>query len=111
MVTGLRGLCRCHPVLAAAPNAHFYAGKLLNGSSPDQRASLVPGLPPLVFVDVRGQHQGSSTSGSIANHAEAATVVAALCQLSAAGISSSAMGVICFFRAQVLANMQLVGLA
>ena len=82
-------------------NQQFYGGKLLDGCAAEQRPALVQGLAPLAFVDVRGQQQGSS-GGSLANQAEAATVVAAVLQLAGAGIPPSTIGVICFFRAQVL---------
>ena len=50
-------LLRCHPDIAAVPNAQFYGGRLIDGCSSEQRASLLPGLPSLVFLDVRGQEQ------------------------------------------------------
>ena len=101
--------CRCHPDLAALPNKWFYDGRLVNGCTPNERASLVPGLRALVYVEVRGQQQQGS-GGSLSNHAEATAVVAALGQLSDAGISSAAMGVICFYRAQVVIKSSILSL-
>lgn len=55
---------RCHPDIAAVPNAQFYGGRLIDGCSREQRASLLPGLPSLVFLDVRGQEQyGAGAAG------------------------------------------------
>lgn len=51
---------RCHPDIAAVPNAQFYGGRLIDGCTREQRASLLPGLPSLVFLDVRGQEQYSA---------------------------------------------------
>lgn len=51
----LRRQYRCHPDISAVPNAHFYGGRLLDGCTRDQRASLLPGLPSAAFLDVRGQ--------------------------------------------------------
>lgn len=48
---------RCHPDISAVPNAQFYGGRLLDGCTREQRASLLPGLPSLAFLDVRGQEQ------------------------------------------------------
>lgn len=89
-------------MLAAVPNLHFYNSQLLNGTSAEQRPALTPNLPPLVFVDVRGQQQGMH--GSLANLAEASTVASALVQLSPC-IGSHSLGVICFYRAQVNAEL------
>ncbi len=42
------------------PNAQFYGGRLIDGCTREQRASLLPGLPSLVLLDVRGQEQYSA---------------------------------------------------
>ncbi|KAL4457552.1 hypothetical protein ABPG75_012417 [Micractinium tetrahymenae] len=96
----LRRQYRCHPDISAVPNSHFYGGRLVDGCSAEQRASLLPGLPSLAFLDVRGQEQyGAGRSAS--NQAEAEAVVAAVERLAAAGVALGQIGVICFFRAQV----------
>ena len=48
----LRRQYRCHPALSAIPNRLFYGGQLLDGCTAAQRAPLVPGLPPLCFINV-----------------------------------------------------------
>ena len=40
-----------------------------------QRGPLLPGLPPLLCLDVRGSQQYASGSGSASNQAEARAVV------------------------------------
>jgi hypothetical protein len=49
---------RCHPAIAAVPNAAFYGGRLRDGVSPEQRAPLMPalaGLPPVSWVELPGE--------------------------------------------------------
>ena len=51
----LRTQYRCHPDLSAAPNTHFYGARLIDGCSPESRASLLgEGVPPLIFCDNSG---------------------------------------------------------
>jgi hypothetical protein len=96
----LRQQYRCHPALSAIPNAQFYQGRLLDGCTAEQRPSLVPGLPPAVFVDVRdGREQ--YVNRSTANSAEAHAVVRVLEKAIGAGVDPARIGVICFYRAQV----------
>ena len=68
---------RCHPDLSAVPNAAFYGGRLRDGVSAAQRRPLLPGLPPLVFLDVRGREAAGVGSRSACNRAEAAAVARA----------------------------------
>jgi len=96
----LRQQYRCHPALSAIPNAQFYQGRLLDGCTKEQRPSLLPGLPPAVFVDVRdGREQ--YVMRSTANSSEAHAVVRVVEKAIAAGVDPSGVGVICFYRAQV----------
>jgi AAA domain/Protein of unknown function (DUF2439) len=96
----LRQQYRCHPALSAIPNAQFYQGRLLNGCTAAQRPSLLPGLPPAVFVDVRdGREQ--YVMRSTANNSEANAVVRVVEKAIAAGVDPAKVGVICFYRAQV----------
>ena len=96
----LRQQYRCHPALSAIPNAQFYQGRLLDGCTKQQRPSLLPGLPPSVFVDVRdGREQ--YVMRSTANSSEAYAVVRVVEKAIAAGVDPSKVGVICFYRAQV----------
>lgn len=67
--------CRCHPAIAAVSNHSFYGGRLLDGCTLTQRGPLLPGLPPLLCLDVRGSQQYASGSGSASNQAEARAVV------------------------------------
>ena len=59
------------------PNAAFYGGRLQDGVAAAQRAALLPGLPPLVFADVRGREEASAGSRSAFNRAEAAATAQA----------------------------------
>ena len=68
-------LCRCHPSIAAVSNHSFYGGRLLDGCTAADRGPLLPGLPPLLCLDVRGSQQYASGSGSASNQAEARAVV------------------------------------
>ncbi|KAG7669212.1 hypothetical protein Ndes2526B_g05511 [Nannochloris sp. 'desiccata'] len=96
----LRQQYRCHPALSAIPNAQFYQGRLLDGCTKQQRPSLLPGLPPAVFVDVRdGREQ--YVMRSTANSAEAHAVVRVVEKAIDAGVDPSKIGVICFYKAQV----------
>ena len=69
--------CRCHPEIAAIANAHFYGSRLLDGCGAAARAPLLPGLPPLLALDTRGQAEYSGGSHSASNRAEARVVVKA----------------------------------
>ena len=98
----LRRQYRCHPLISAVPNAHFYDGALLDGCSAEARPSLLPGLPPVVFVDVRGQEERSSMR-STSNPQEAQAVARVLEKALHGGVAPGNCGVICFYRAQVAA--------
>ena len=91
---------RCHPSLSSIPNNLFYQSRLIDGCSPADRKSLFPGLPSVVAVDVKGVEK-YLMGRSIANLAEAASVVRVLRQAVGAGIAPARIGVICFFKAQV----------
>ena len=67
--------CRCHPSIAAISNHSFYGGRLLDGCTAADRAPLLPGLPPVLCLDVRGSQQFAGGSGSASNQAEAHAVV------------------------------------
>lgn len=104
----LRTQYRCHPAISAAPNAHFYAGRLHDGVTVDDRAPLVEGLGPVLVVDVRLRRGGHpSVQGPAAGRAGApnpleAEVVAKLCQtFVGAGVAPTDIGVIATYRAQV----------
>jgi hypothetical protein len=63
----IAGVARsCHPALSAIPNRCVYGGRLRDGVTAAQRGPLLPGLPPLAFVDVAGgvaqRGQGGSSS-------------------------------------------------
>ena len=95
----LRRQYRCHPSISAVPNTFYYDGRLLDGCTPEQRPSLLPGLPPVVFVDVRGQEQRNMRS--TCNPQEAQAVLRVVERALAAGICPGRCGIICFYRAQV----------
>jgi superfamily I DNA and/or RNA helicase len=94
----LRRQYRCAPDIAAVPNRLFYGGRLLDGCTPAQRASLIPGVPCVAVVDVRGAEQRAGRSTS--NPQEAAAAVAAVERVLRAGVAPGRCGVICFYRAQ-----------
>lgn len=95
----LRRQYRCHPSISAVPNTFYYDGRLLDGCTPEERPSLLPGLPPVVFVDIRGQEQRNMRSTS--NPQEAQAVLRVVERALAAGVSPRQCGIICFYRAQV----------
>ena len=64
---------RCHPALSAIPNAAFYGGKLQNGCTALDRAPVLRGLPPLLFVEGGGQVQ--MEGGSSYNRTEVCACV------------------------------------
>ena len=99
----LRRQYRCHPDISAVPNQHFYSGRLVDGCAAAARASLLPGLPSLVWLDVRGQeaYGGGPGGRSASNQQEAAAVVEVVRRLAQVGVSLRQVGVICLFRAQV----------
>ncbi len=74
-MSSLLRCCRCHPSIAAISNHSFYGGRLLDGCTAADRAPLLPGLPPVLCVDVRGSQQFAGGSGSASNQAEAQAVV------------------------------------
>jgi superfamily I DNA and/or RNA helicase len=99
----LRRQYRCHPDVAAIANAAFYGGRLLDGVAAADRAALVPGLPPVAAVDVRGEESRGGGGGSRANAAEAEAAAAVVALALAAGVPPARVGVICFYRAQAYA--------
>ncbi|KAK2076177.1 hypothetical protein QBZ16_001109 [Prototheca wickerhamii] len=97
----LRRQYRCHPDISRIPNDCFYGGRLLDGCTAQQRASLFQErLAPVVWVDPGGQEEGAA--GSVRNRREAEAIrniVGTL--LSSGSVTRSQIGIICFFRAQV----------
>jgi hypothetical protein len=122
----LRRQYRCHPAISAVSNTLFYGLRLVDGIDAAQRPPLVPGLPPLCFVDVpdgRAHRAGGGSSGSgpdtnggggggsggsLGNRTEAAVVGAIVQRLLAAGIPAGDIGVITLFRFQASLLRQLV---
>ncbi|GLC60082.1 hypothetical protein PLESTB_001571200 [Pleodorina starrii] len=94
---------RCHPLLSGIANAAFYGGRLRDGCAASDRSPLLPGLPTLLFVEVAGQAQVDGATRSSYNMAEAHTVARAVAALLECGVEAEAVGVICFYRAQVAA--------
>ncbi len=112
---------RCHPTIAEIVNQCFYGGRLLHGCTAEQRPPLVEGLPPLLWLDVQGQEQGSggvlggggggggntstthtSAGGSLSNSQEAAVVGQLLRILvGVAGLDVGQCGVIACYKRQV----------
>lgn len=92
-------LRRCHPDIAAVANAHFYGGRLLDGCAAADRPALLPGLPPVLGIDTRGQQDYAGGSHSSSNRAEARAVVKA-CSLPRAAAARHP----CHARARVPAH-------
>jgi superfamily I DNA and/or RNA helicase len=103
-----RHVARCHPDISDVCNRHFYDNRLEDGVGPDQRPSLVPGMPHAVaVVDVQGQEQYRGRS--IYNDAEARAVGLLIRNLLQAGVAPGDIGVIAFYRAHVEALKRCVG--
>lgn len=85
-------------------NACFYGGRLKHGCSPEQRVPLLPGLPPLLWLDAMGQEQGTAGRGrgSLCNPQEA-TAIARLLRavVQEGGVAPDRCGVIACYRRQV----------
>ena len=92
---------RCHPQIASLASALFYGGRLGSGVSAADRPALLPGLPPLAFVDCRGREERAAWGGSVFNQKEAREVVRLARLLVAHGLPGTEVGIICLFRAQV----------
>lgn len=103
---------RCHPVIANIANVSFYGNRLRHGCTAEQRAPLLPGLPPLMWLDVLGQEQGSSgrVAGSLCNPQEA-TATARLLRtiVQEGGVAPARCGVIACYRRQVSTIQQALG--
>ncbi|KFM27096.1 Uncharacterized protein C4orf21 [Auxenochlorella protothecoides] len=98
----LRRQYRCHPVISQIPNRCFYGGQLLDGCSASQRGPVLPGLPPRLWIDPRGGESGGERGArSVTNRREADVICSMVQQLLGHGVPPSAIGIICFFRAQV----------
>eukprot|EP00731_Ephydatia_muelleri_P005685 Em0002g1861a len=119
----LRTQYRCHPRLSAIPNrwvepvgvacggphvrsihmlvcSLFYEGQLEDGVSHQDRLPLLPSLPTLCFLASNGR-EACAQDGSYYNSQEAQDVVSVISGLLEAGITSSNIGVITLYRAQV----------
>lgn len=96
----LRTQYRCHPRLSAIPNSLFYKGQLEDGVSESDRNPLLPSLPTLCFVTSNG-HEACAQDGSYYNSQEAHDVISVIRVLLERGISSSDIGVITLYRAQM----------
>ena len=84
---------RCHPRLTIVPNAMWYGNRLCDGVTEEQRPPLLPGLAPLVFIDLPPHLNGQSVLPSVA-----CRVVR---ELVSGGVPADDVGIICFLRAVV----------
>lgn len=78
----LRTQYRCHPAISAIASKLFYEGRLLDGVSEEDRAPLVPGLPPVVLCHAERGKEEADNFGSFFNSQEAlavASLVKILC--------------------------------
>lgn len=105
----LRTQYRCHPYIAALANKNYYSNKLLDGILPQDRAPVIPDLPPLSAVHIMGHE--SYSGRSIMNESEARAAATIVRGIARAGIDSSKVGIICFYRAQVNAVRRCIQLA
>ncbi|KAK3240148.1 hypothetical protein CYMTET_50004, partial [Cymbomonas tetramitiformis] len=96
----LRTQYRCHPMLSRIPNECFYEGRLLDGCTPQDRASLAGDLSALTFCDVREGRAQYDQGGSQSNQVEAQVVGKLVCKFLARGVSGANIGVITFFCSQ-----------
>lgn len=100
-------------MIAEVANACFYESALRHGCTPAQRPPLLPGLPPLLWLDVMGQEQGApghSGGGSLCNPQEAATIARLLgVAVQDAGIAADRCGVIACYKRQVACVQQALG--
>ena len=97
----LRTQYRCHPRISAVPNDLFYSGRLRDGVTAADRPALVPGVPPLVFVDVPRGSEQQRAGGSFYNEAEAGVLRAVIRGLLEAGVEAGEIGVITLYKAQM----------
>ena len=72
----LRTQYRCHPAISAIASKLFYGGRLLDGVSREDRAPLVPGLPPVVLCHAERGKEEADGWGSFFNTQEALAVAA-----------------------------------
>ncbi|KAJ2414352.1 hypothetical protein GGF47_005732, partial [Coemansia sp. RSA 2524] len=91
---------RCHPRIGALCSRLFYNNSLAHGTNATARAPLVPGLPPLAFLDTPGREQQHGASQSFFNRGEIDVVVQLTCHLLRAGISPESLGVIALYKTQ-----------
>lgn len=99
----------CHPAIAEVANVCFYSSRLLHGCVPEQRPPLLPGLPPLLWLDVMGQEEGGGGrgGGSLCNPQEATAAAGFLKALvQEAGIAVGRCGVIACYKRQVACVQQ-----
>mmetsp|Transcript_28612 Transcript_28612/g.101365 ORF Transcript_28612/g.101365 Transcript_28612/m.101365 type:complete len:288 (+) Transcript_28612:1873-2736(+) len=86
---------RCHPAISAVASRLFYGGALVDGISAGDRAPVLLGAAPIVFVDPGGAEQ--KRGDGYVNAAEAAQAVACVRRL-ASRVAS--LGVICCYERQ-----------
>ncbi|XP_059699608.1 protein ZGRF1 isoform X1 [Haemorhous mexicanus] len=96
----LRTQYRCHPALSAIANELFYSGHLMDGTSEQDRAPLLPWLPTLCFYSVHGMEQ-MERDNSFYNMAEAHFTVKLIQSLIASGIEGADIGVITLYKSQM----------
>jgi len=106
---------RMHHEIAAFSNINFYSGKLMNSSSILSKRILPPSFSrvfadinnPKVFVDlVRSRESFSSKSYS--NRFEAKKVIEYIQALNSLGVQGSQIGVITFYKSQVIFLEELI---
>jgi len=91
---------RCHPDLANLPNTLFYAGRLRNGVSAEDRNSILgPGVPPLIVILSEG---AESRFGHSYRHTSEAQLCSHWVRRAMTGnsLKAAALGVVCLYRPQ-----------
>jgi superfamily I DNA and/or RNA helicase len=122
----MRTQYRLHPRLSALASSLFYEGRVLDGVCARERAPLLPGLPTLSYLDTTtpncGQSRAVSSGGTggggsggggsgagVSNAAEAQATKLIVRALLAAGVAAEQIGIICLYRAQVVAVSRALG--
>jgi hypothetical protein len=98
--TMLRTQYRCHPRISALPNQMFYDKQLINGVSEEERAEMIPHLPPVTLIDVPKGKEMVGKDGSLYNEEEVHATTHIVQLLLASGVSLEHVGIIALYKSQ-----------
>ncbi|KAJ1939028.1 hypothetical protein FBU59_004256, partial [Linderina macrospora] len=85
---------RCHPRIGSLCNQLFYNSQLQHGITSSDRAPLLGGISPLVFLDTVGQEKQQGKSQSFFNKGEIDVAVRIVRRMIANGVKPESIGVI-----------------